>query len=274
MEISVLETLLNNLTDLKLPASSWATHICDGSLVLVSVKVAGFSKVDLYKSVVITEDSKRHLQLNTCVLQIPVVMPDLDYNIRNMSDLQSFLNHFNKVQICKYFLQNKHENCGVVGKQFRDICANCETKNAIKISPTCNTNSTASDNVFKCNKCSETFTSLEGMKCHAYVFHKGRLTYSFEPNIAEESAVNHDAQNLDQMCKICGSKWDSSEALQNHELMHFNGSFTCIVCRERFNCFERLISHTKKYHPNVAFIKCHYCSKKFVAARYLRVHLR
>lgn len=271
MEASVLEALLNNLTDLMLPAPSWATHICDDSLVLVSVRVTGFTKVDLYKSVVITEDKERHLQVNTCMLQMPVVVPYLNYSIKNISELQSFLNHFDNVQICKYSLQNKHENCEIVGKNYCNICANCEAADAVEINPVCNTDN---NNVFKCNKCSETFTSLEGMKCHAYVFHKSRLTYSFEPVVAEESAVNLETENLDYMCKICGSKWDSSKALREHELMHFNGSFTCMVCRERFNCFERLITHTKKYHPNVSFIKCHKCSKKFVAARYLRVHLR
>lgn len=267
----VLKTLLNTTKELVLPSPNWAAHVCDGKLVLLSVKLTAFNQfVNLCKSVVLSEDSEQQLQVATFILQIPVKVPYLDYTIRSSLDLQSFLEKFDKVQLCKYFLQFQYETCETVGKDFSDVCSKCEPAHT-KMEAEDNKQNNRS---FHCNQCSETFSSSTEMKCHAYVFHNSYLTYTVSPKNQEEAKPNITVEKSGNVCKMCGTKWTTPQELTQHELLHFGGSFKCIACNENFNCLDRLVTHTKKYHPNVPFIQCERCNKKFVAARYLRVHMR
>lgn len=271
-ETSIFNYLISKLDELRLPSKSWGAHICGEKLALLSVKSTSYdSSVELFKSVVLYENEEQHLQVNTTIQQISVKVPYLNYDIRDIIHLQAFVNDFEKVQFCKYFIIIKDGACETVGKDFSDICSNCETAHiGVEINPQCNKESSSSD-TFECRKCPEKFSSLEAMKCHSYVFHDNQLIYTVPSKELEKQPPN---EQPDYMCKICGSRWDSSKELLDHEVTHFSGSSRCIVCQERFNCVQRLVTHTKKYHPNVPFINCHLCSKKFVAARYLRVHLR
>lgn len=272
MEANNLQTLISNLQDLVLPSPDWGIHVCDGNLILLLVKLTDLNKVDLCKSIIVSKKDDGVLQLNTCLSQTPVVVSYLNYSIKNIVELQSFVECFNKVQVCKYFAQRKYETvtCEIVGKDYSNVCGSCE---AVVINPEC-IESSAPSSLYKCKMCSESSPSLEELKCHAYVFHDARLSYTVEPQRREEATMDVENKKLDYTCKMCGSKCDSSNALKDHELQHFNGSFKCVVCQVHFNCLDRLVTHTKKYHPRAPFIRCHRCGKTFVTARYLRTHLR
>lgn len=253
-----------------LPSKSWGTHISGEKLALLSIKSTPYDgSVELFKSVILYENEEQHLQVNTSILQVPVKVPYLNYDIRDIAHLQAFINEFEKVQFCKYFITVQSGTCETVGKDFSDVCANCEAAHIIEINLQCNEENNSA-HTLHCSTCPETFSSLEAMKCHAYVFHDNQLKYTVHSKEVEKAAI----EEPDYMCKICGNKWNSSKELLDHELTHFNGSFRCVVCHEKFNCLQRLVTHTKKYHPNVPFINCHLCNKKFAASRYLRVHLR
>lgn len=244
----------------------------DGKIAILSVKSDPYHKslVEINKSVLLYENEEQYLQVNTSIFQISIEVPYLNYDIRSISQLQSFVNDFEKVQFCKYLLCVQSENCGTIGKNFSDICANCEC--AIEMNPECKTiqNNSSERNIFKCNNCSDSFPSLEVMQCHAYVLHDSHLDYTVHSEDMQESAD----KKSNYLCQICGKKSNSSKTLLDHELTHFIGGFRCLLCQQNFNCIQRIITHTKKYHPNVPFIKCHLCSKKFAEIRHLRIHLR
>lgn len=256
--------MLTKLDEILVPSKNWGTHISNGNLVLLSIKpTSNNSLVELFKCIVLSENTEQQLQVNTSILQVPVKVSYLNYDIKEVSDLQSFINDFEKVQLCKYFLTVQNKTCETIGKNFSDICSNCEAE------VQCNRDNSLNETL-KCSECSELFSSLDAIKCHSYVFHGNHLKYT----VCTEEVQKTVTEESGYVCRICGNRCDSSKELTIHEVTHFNGSFKCVVCHESFNCMQRLITHTKKYHPNVPFIKCHLCNKKFVAARYLRVHLR
>lgn len=263
--MSVFNALLSNIDQLELPSKSWGTHIAGEKIALIAIKPSPFDGfVDLFKSIVLYENEEQQLQVTTTILQMPIKVAYLNYDIKDITDLQTFLNQYEKVQFCKYFIADQYETCETIGKDFSNICANCETAtNNLEINQQCNKENSLS-HVFECNTC---FSSLEATEWHSYVSPDNQSDLKDKEKPASKTEP-------DCMCQICGSKWDSPQELLEHEKAHFNGNLVCVVCHKDFNLFQRLVVHTKKYHPNVPFINCHLCKKKFSTARHLRVHLR
>lgn len=194
---------------------------------------------------------------------MPVKVAYLNYDIKDITDLQTFLNEYENVQFCKYFTAEQCGACEVVGKDFSNICANCETAiNDLEINEQCNKENSLS-HLFESGIC---FSSLEGMESLSYALYDNQTDSQDVEKPASKEPVH--------VCQICRSRWDSSQELLEHEKAHFNGSFTCIVCHKNFYCHQRLVAHTKHYHPDVPFIHCHLCKKKFRAVLLLRSHLR
>lgn len=261
---------MEELQQLSLPSPSWASHICHGKLVLLSITLSDDDMVDICKCIIMSEKDGR-LSIDTRISNIKVTVPYLNYNLENISDVNEFTNYFDKVQFCKEYLKGNSEGCEIVGRDFSDLCEKCEKAVAEK-----SQSSKDSRDVLKCELCSEICSTLEAMKYHAEIHHDNNLQFH-ESKSAQETAeplksiLKMEKRN---MCAICGCNQRSSEALRKHELLHFDDGFKCAVCKETFNCLRRIVEHSKRYHPKVAFMKCQFCDKYFVTARYLRVHLR
>lgn len=259
---STFNNLLSNINELVLPSKCWGTHVLNGKLAILSVQPSiSDNSVKVYKCVLIYENREQDLQVDTSILNIPVKIAYLNYQIKDTSHLQAFINDFERVQFCKYYFSVQNEACETIGNNFSDVCANCVATYAIQINPA------PEQTTIKCTHCAEKFSSLEAMKCHVCVFHNKRIAYA-------RRDVRIETQEQSDICKICGFVSSSSKQLADHELAHFDGSFKCSVCHENFNYYERLITHTKKYHPYVPFIKCHQCNHKFTSLGGLRVHER
>lgn len=114
-----------------------------------------------------------------------------------------------------------------------------------------------SDNLIKCHKCSEHFSTILSLKKH--------MTLHFEKNVFK--------------CVLCNMVFDHKNDMKSHmwnyhKCKNIERPFECKVCKKRYVHKKNLKNHMFKNHTNEKPFKCSECPKTFVLNEYLLYHLR
>lgn len=80
------------------------------------------------------------------------------------------------------------------------------------------------------------------------------------------------------ICPTCNKSFLQETTLKNHLKTHTIRNFTCEICNESFNRSDHLKNHIARKHPthsdNEYQHQCYICSKKFLQAGELNIHMR
>ncbi|XP_026313945.1 zinc finger protein 14-like [Hyposmocoma kahamanoa] len=137
---------------------------------------------------------------------------------------------------------------------------------------------------FKCFYCKNSYLNITELRNHTTLHSDPKYLKMCINRLQGMSFKNVDISNL--TCKLCSSKLNNLDDLQNHltqtHNIEFSGSdhmlipykleegFRCVLCKENFNTYYRLSIHMNSHYSNHV---CEICGASYINRLSLRVHV-
>jgi len=175
---------------------------------------------------------------------------------RNNAWMHKGKRHF-KCDICKLSFKQastlkKHKRICSGGKLYNcKFCGYSFVTNILHHKGIC-----TKENPYKCYYCEKTFHKKSRLIGHIKLAHKEKMNKSRLTNRHQTSKTH--------LCLYCNEQLDTMEKRREHVNCHKNnqGSFSCLVCKEKFTRKDHLLNH-EWIHTVFKKFTCESCNKTF-----------
>ena len=113
-----------------------------------------------------------------------------------------------------------------------------------------------------------------------------KATFSFASNLKRHIRTQHNQENREFVCDVCGKTFSRDDHMKSHRKLHFGGdgnilntrpvSLNCDICRKTFKRPYHLKRHQRTQHRNgiSESLECETCGTVFQRADHLKRHLK